>query len=419
MSHLVKELRTSIGGKWYISILLYVVMTCLLFLISVLYAKWFDVDNKTKSFLAQYENQNIYQLSDELTGEREEAFWNNPAELDILKKLYRQQSATKEFSYVISNNQSIGVVDFKGNEKLLYGYEDNSVQPDYGSYSFPKAIQINKKGIERFIVLSEGSLPDKEDYIYKKDAPIPVLLGAEYVGIYNVGDKLTINYLNYPFQAVVSGILKENVMIPNKGKIEFYLDRFIVVPFLDFTEPVYEGSFFDFQQRHYLNAINGDIYTAEDPVQTHLAVKSITDKVGFNDYQIIGSNGQPMLIFIGMLEQNKVILLSLVIILACFTVFGVAIASLGKWNLNMKRYAIYLISGATYLNIFTYLLVEMSFILFLSFCTVFVFMSFVSIYAPLYYIGLVGSGILLILFGLIPLLVQMKRMNLVELLKKV
>ncbi|WP_455661559.1 ABC transporter permease [Pradoshia sp.] len=418
MSQLMQELKVSLWKKRTISILLYIVMTCLLLMISVLYVKWFDVDTKTESYLAQYEGQNIYQLSDELTGEREEAYWDNPAELDLFKKIYRAFSMAKQFSYVISNSQAIGIQEYKGNERLLDGYEDNAVQPEYMGYSFPKAIQINQEGIERFIRLSEGNLPETDNYIYKENTPIPVLLGSEYANTYNVGDELTISYLNYPFKAVISGILEKDVMIPNNGELEFYLDRYIVLPFLDFPEPK-DAEFFSFQQKHYLNAINGDIYTPADPIQTRLEVEEITDKVGFSEYQIIGANDSSVSIFISMLKQNKMLLLTLVSILAAFTVLGITIASLGKWNLNINRYATYLISGATYRDIFTYLFVEMFLILFLSICTTFVFISLIGTFPPVYYMGLIVVGILLLLFGLIPLVLQMKRMNLVQLLKKV
>lgn len=104
--------------------ILILLQTCLLFaLISALYLSFYKIDTKTKSFYAQYEGKNIYKLSDQLFDEKEVEFFSNPNELLKVKNFYHTLLNSKDFLYLNTTLQHIGVQNFKGQSIFLQGYE--------------------------------------------------------------------------------------------------------------------------------------------------------------------------------------------------------------------------------------------------------------------------------------------------------
>lgn len=423
MRQILLEAKESLMKRKLFSSLLFIITTCLLILLSTLYLNWFNVDTKTKSYYAQYQGENIYQISDELINDREKQFFSDSSELEVIKKFYSYlNQQNRDFTYIYTNNQSIGVHNFKGSEKFIYGYETNSLQPDFEknglTFKVAKAIQINENVLYKFdLPLFTGRGFKKADFINQNNNEIPIILGAEYASLYKEGDIFNIDYLNKPFKVKVIGILKSNVNLPVRDDLEFYLDRYIIMPNIIMGSPS-DAESLAFQQKSYLSAINGQVFSELDKLQVRKALEGISKKTGFYDYQLIGANDKNIDFMLSMLSVNKKILTAFALLLLIFSVISIALSLTVKWNVNMKKYAIHLISGATINKLMIYIFFELLIVMSISLISVFIYMRTLGLISYTYYVPMIIVVLSIILMGMIPLYMKLKKLNISEMLKR-
>ncbi|MFH4258806.1 hypothetical protein WAJ21_20540, partial [Acinetobacter baumannii] len=79
-----------------------------------------------------------------------------------------------------------------------------------------------------------------------------------------------------------------------------------------------------------------------------------------------------------MMKQNTQLLLLFTTVLFAFCIFSISLSLIMKWDTNIKKYAIHLISGATISQILRYTFAEVLFIIGISLTFVFLFIQFVG-----------------------------------------
>ncbi|MFD1737525.1 ABC transporter permease [Bacillus salitolerans] len=423
MLQVLIEVKESIKKRKFFTILIFINTLLFFILLTALYLHYFNVETKTKSFYAQYEGKNIYQLTDNLYGEEEKEYFSSSVGLDRIKGFHEHVSNHEDFIYLNTNLQPLGVTNFKGSDLFLYGYEEGMATPaftkDGEKYEVVKSIQLNDKIFSMFnLSVENGSIFDKQDYYYSPNKTIPIILGSEYNSIYSIGDKVNFDYIDTKLEGKVIGILPSNTIIPVKNNIEFSIDRYFIIPefLMDYVSQ--NNNDLLLQQRHYLNLINGQIYTDMDQLEIRKKINELSEKTDFQSVTVIGANEIGINIMFSMLQHNKILIITLTVFLFLFAVFCIALSLIMKWHINVKRYAIHLISGATINKVFSYSFIEIFFTVFIAVVLVFIFSLSIGILPINYFISMIVLALLLTLLGTFPLYINLTKLRVTMILKR-
>ncbi len=186
--------------------------------------------------------------------------------LERLRGLYEACNESDLFAYYEIFEQFMYVIDYSGPQECIYGY-------DYGHFNSRdistgngiveadsiNCIQISQNSLEIYnIQVTEGRNFTAEDYFYRNNATIPVILGHSFAASYKVGEIMSANYLGTQTQLQVIGFLSKGEQIKNMDNI-LPLDRHILMPMFNFygeARTVEENAFL---VRHYMNKLSGYI----------------------------------------------------------------------------------------------------------------------------------------------------------------
>ncbi|MGE0911024.1 hypothetical protein ACQGRJ_11750 [Bacillus atrophaeus] len=423
---LLKECWESVTSKKLIAFLVILELIVLSFFMTMLFLNYQKSETHAKSFMRPFENQNVYQIDDELRDEKEDAFLSSPSNVDKLRVLYEKFDSTKKFQFLNITQQPVGILNFNGPQSLLAGFEENSIiepyesETDHQMYDTIKAVQMNKQAMELLdIKLSEGELLPDKTFEYKENNDIPVLLGSSYKGLYNVGDKITVEYLFKKMDVRVIGFMEKNTYTTIGQDSQVYLDRYMVLPMMHFNQiERKDKEFYDFQWKVLLHSINGFIVTPKDSLAITKEVNQLGKEADFTDFAILGANTTGIVVLSSMMEQNKQILILLTVTLSLFSLATIYFVLRAKLKLNMKKYAIYLISGLTMPHIFTFIFSEVLLLSLISFGITALGVSFIlGALNPFYYIGGIVLSFVFSLIITAPIYYRFRKMPIQMLLK--
>lgn len=236
-----------------------------------------------------------------------------------------------------------------------------------------KSIQLNKEMFSSFnLSVEKGRIFKNEDYFFTPNKKIPIILGNDFASI-------TFDYIDTVLEGEVVEYLLSNTIIPVQNSVNFNIDRYIVLPEFSMDYIPTEPNELLFQQRHYLSLINGQIFTEKDQLDVSKEITSISENTDFYEVIVIGANEVGLNIMFDMLEYNKSLLVSLSVFLFAFAILSISISLVMKWNINVKRYAIHLVSGATISQIFSYSFFEVFLTVLFSLLLVFLLSSSIGI----------------------------------------
>jgi len=223
--------------------------------------------------------------------------WTGISYMPDMSTLYNQKLSEMKSAYGLFtqienyyeiNSQSVHIPNFEFGDKFLYGYEyghaessiyrletENGVVPLYSV----KAFQLSSNCMDKFhIEVSKGRPLAKEDMTYSNGDTMPVLLGSQYNGILDVGDKIDGEYILKDVTFEVVGILKPNSNITLYNQ-SVYLDRYIIMPSFNCVAPVDQEDD-TFQVRHYANKLSGKIPLSELQSLNYYLVQANQLKIG-------------------------------------------------------------------------------------------------------------------------------------------
>lgn len=202
-----------------------------------------------------------------------------PDGLERLKNFYAD--LTKDFSYVEVH------VQFLAHEGYYYGdakFSDNELVNEEVNGSFHTKLQTFMVGKSVYTMLDNkiatGTNFEDDDFVVYSDTDvIPLILGAEYNGLYSLGDELTLSLHNQPLQFSVIGFLQADTTIAMNTP-EISLDTRIIMPFFDVAyEPTSEENVF-FQQVYYTQKTQGflQLDNTIESEELFQEVKALADK---------------------------------------------------------------------------------------------------------------------------------------------
>ena len=151
---------------------------------------------------------------------------------------YLEQNAPEGVRLLSAFDQAMPVVDFAGSESFEHG--NGTGATTQGSYEHPilgervvnvKSMQLSHSTFDFYNLAVQDGAGLEWDEVHYERAAIPVLLGSNYTGVYDIGDELTVDYYSKPTQMRVSGFLAPSASMFYQGNINFFLDDYLVVPY--------------------------------------------------------------------------------------------------------------------------------------------------------------------------------------------
>lgn len=204
---------------------------------------------QAEAYREVYQNARLYSIQDKLLTEAPievQARENTPK----FRKYLSLLSESEYFEYFMMYRQPVYIENYRGKFNNVENYEYKTDISDatqdiingdgtVRTCTKVKAFWIGDNVIDYFgFQLSEGRPFGEDDFILKPDAPISVILGANYAEEYAVGDELFISFVFAERPAKVVGFLEEGTDIYHRNSFR-NLDTYLIMPI--FTNDTYEG----------------------------------------------------------------------------------------------------------------------------------------------------------------------------------
>ena len=308
--------------------------------------------------LIKFKDKNAFHLVDDLVGEKEENFLSEPQNYNKLHSFSNELASSSYFTYYLENDQPIGVAEFQGKEFLNAFYESGEEPVVYERghtiFNVVKSVQINKSVIEmNDLKLSEGRFFGDEEYLFTgREDYIPVILGFEYVGDYQLGDKIIIEHYSKITEAKIIGILEPSQHILDMYRNpDFLLDRYMILPTIYFDElpsTLIDRGEIDrvFLIASLFSVSNGIILTESSALEIRKQLSEVSERTNFYDFQIIGANSFKIdsLFALTQISHTNMII---IVVISFLIMLGLFLFTLtNKINKNLESYSVLLINGA-------------------------------------------------------------------------
>lgn len=339
-------------GKYFLkkNILLIIIeiliISIFLIILNIFSSFNYDLDYFSNSARENSKNTMLYSLVDTLQDQESfSSFIENPERLQQVETFYDKLNNHDIINYLAINNQPLAVSDFKGNETFEYAYGTEMVgngkykaDIDNKSYNLfdVKSMQLNKHAFDFYSLKTENNTKIDWNTIDFESGKIPVILGSEYKNYFNIGDTITVYYLNKLFELEVKDFFVDNTFLYFKGNAQEYLDNYILVPYPEKLS-MKESSGIYYPQL-YFEMINGDIVVNNKTSLESLTyyLTEISNESGFKQYTLLGFNSfvteySNMLL---VLNENRYLLLIILSILF----ITVTILSIFIIHCSFKRY---------------------------------------------------------------------------------
>lgn len=326
------------------------VLTAFLGIIGILFMLQNATVTRESHIRNVYEGNQLYRIVDNFyDGDAFYEFRQHPENIDRLGRFYNALVSSPNIKFISVFNQAIPIEKFRGDGQFLYNSQAfRSEHKD--APSNVKAIQLNPAAFELYqLSVARGVSFDWRKVDYSGDR-LPILLGSDYDGVYDIGDTFMGNYYSREITFEVIGILEPNTFIYYKGDPEFYLDTYLIVPYPEFCTPV-EPANFHFEGILYFAMANGDIMTALGEKALLSEVKNIANTTGFIDFSLVGISDFTWKYdaMISVIKENRSLLfvtMLLVSILVTFIQYGMGRLILAKrldvyktyWLMGDKNY---------------------------------------------------------------------------------
>lgn len=299
-----------------------------------------------------YKDKAIYQLIDGYYDpDAFTAFRSEPNALNILKNYYHALMNAESFQYLAMFDQSITINDVNG-----------AADSDGGQLKEAEAFQMNEQACQYFeLNVIEGRAFQQGDFDDNGNV-MPVLMGNSYMNAFEVGDRLPATYYQKEVELEIIGFLRENTMIYYNGNYEFYLDQYIILPYIHYDAPQTESDE-SFQEIVYFAMINGYISISSGDAHTQdmmAEMEAIAEKTGFYNYVFIGSNPnlQQYRGLINILNKNYDLILSLLILSFLVNMVTLGVQAYMMQQRRLRMMAIHYLNGATLQSLMKQIVME-------------------------------------------------------------
>jgi hypothetical protein len=373
-----------------------------------------------ESIIDTFEDSEAYSIIDTLEVEEYDNFKNEPRSLEIVKTFYKELNENIDDKYLYVFQQPIEVENII-DDIYLVGYEEGSsdVHKNHdGPYPI-KTVQLNEKALNSFpLQIVDGQSFVSRDFQYQENGEIPILLGSDYSQYFNVGDSLKGSYIFIEFNFIIKGFLDQNAFVEDLGYPEVNLERSIVMPAIEFDDPK-SSEDEEFQFRHYMQLINGAIYSTSDKESVNRQLENAMKISGFSHAVILGDSSTTLGKYFDALAQHKNGLIFFAVVLFLFCIGVSSIFMTKKMKESSKNVIIHLISGGTLHQISRIIYGEVIILILIPTVIVTLAVLLFMPYLPLLYpMTIFMTGFIVIFFAIIPIYIVIRRTPVSEWLKR-
>lgn len=268
---------------------------------------WYNVASFTQSTsqavaqgLSADADVDLYTVIDDLDPDAFEAIRRDQHALDEVASFVDRIDDEPGFDFISSYDQPVTVQDFRGDDRFDVGYGteytlNGKYQDESGrSVQDIKSIQLNETAYEFAGLSVQDGEPIDWDAVDWGSGRMPVLLGAEYRGVYELGQRLTGSVILQEQELEVVGFLEPNSAMYFRGDANHYLDDTVIVPYpptlaeldrvaLDRLDPELFG-------RLVFQVLNADLAVDRSLDFSGVVARldEIGDDTGFRSYTLLG-----------------------------------------------------------------------------------------------------------------------------------
>lgn len=208
-----------------------------------------ETERQTAAYREVYQDVQFYSIQDNLLS-YEPTEVQNEESIPKFREFLSLLMESEYFEYFMMYRQPVYIDDYRGKFNNVENYEHKvdisaatqDIEDKDGNVRAStkvKAFWIGDNVIDYFgFRLSEGRAFAEDDFILKPDAPISVILGANYAEEYAVGDELFISFVFAERPAKVVGFLEEGTNIYYRNSFR-NLDTYVIMPI--FINDTHEG----------------------------------------------------------------------------------------------------------------------------------------------------------------------------------
>ncbi|WP_432702291.1 hypothetical protein [Lysinibacillus sphaericus] len=307
---------------------------------------------------SKFHNYNIYQITDDLIGEREIEFFKDVKNYDLLNDFNNGVFKNSKVVFYNAVSQPIGLKQYPSDKKFSAYYEWGATNDIYeyegALYQTTKSIQITKSVFDyNDVELMEGLPFDDSAYVYVAGRnEIPVILGSDYRQYYKLNDQLELHYYYEKFVGRVVGFAKENAFIFTNLEPQQVLNRYILLPSMSLSEQpskLLQKTEVDeiFFRALLLSNIGGHLMTNLNALEVRKEIADIEKVTNFSDYQIIGANSLSVNLLYKMVDANQTLIFTIsgVVFIFILCAFYLSVKSFIKRQFD--TYLVFIMSGVT------------------------------------------------------------------------
>lgn len=281
-------------------------------------------------------------------------FFSEPNSLERMKQFSNVMK--DKYGYLEIDNQSVMILDqfpYKEEFRIDYGESHYGVNDAIGISL--KSLQIGKNTYDAFALSQQiemGTGFQAEDFLWKEQKTVPMLLGYEYQGLAEIGETFLLEYLQKDILVEVAGFFKKDAVITLNNQV-YFMDQQIVIPFFDCKDQPTNEEDSEFQKILYSLKNWGyiKVNSGEDVLDYEAEIQKLNEQLGLDYavsegviYSYIQNISSTIDSIKGILWMVSIFLL--IVLSGIF--LGIQIWSFHK---NKKVYAIHLICGCSFKRI--------------------------------------------------------------------
>lgn len=355
MRFLYKEIIRDMLKHWkYALLIVAVLISCSLMVFTILY-NLSNLNNRAQYYRSGISDKRYFQMQ---------------VNAEDMEKIYGTEQLKKKQTDIVSlckKDTNWELYSYAGGQFCIpFDKNGKDVLPDtfeagYGDPDFPADLNPGSQTIYSFffspevfrvygLKLSEGEIFRDSDYIFDQsdinaqgiNRHIPVILGADYKGIYKVGDVIKTKISE---ELTVIGFFAKDSMFASADSYGLVnLNKYIVSPLYK-AERMEDGTVVEDPWCIYNNISSYCIATDNPGLDVQREMNKITNLVGFPAIQCLQWGGTYIASTENVSERNIYLLSAISVVLVILGIMSISSVLTKRTSLNLPAYAAYMISG--------------------------------------------------------------------------
>lgn len=363
---LFREMFKGIRKVWILSFITIIQITIGMTLSTVAMMNDNYINMQSRKYKSLIDNsKQYYEVTDQLRGEVEEAFLADGQASNKIKAYIETLEKSETYPYYHYGRHSLEI------KKMLPDLFDEHFDTPWmmdPEIQKLQAKQINERVIMDYpLRVTDGRGFDHYDFQYKEGQPIPVLMGADYMEHFGVGDIINVHYFAEPSLLKVIGFVHPDDYFPFNHIFQ-YENKSVIMPMQHFPEIVNNEIDELIKRRSYLQYVNGIFALEENQNFADLFhhVNSTKDQYQMFDVIFMDLDLQQAQL-LGLSANNQIHTVRMICILTFILSFVIVfISSVSLQKVNQRRYAILYMCGASRGSIISYILGQQLFMVFIA-----------------------------------------------------